>query len=276
MLYAMSDIHGFYHALQARIDQLGNLHSMIEEGGQDRLIFLGDYIDVGENSFQTLQTVFSLQQACPERVIALRGNHEEWFLDFLHGKDKAWLGADSGFGTSRTFLTNEQFEKVKKMALAGEMHKIEAFVRTCIRENHKELVAWMCTLPYYYEAEKQIFVHAGVDEEAGEWWKVGTSDDCFVNQYPATTGKFYKDIIAGHVATSSLAKDKNFHDIYYDGCSHYYIDGTVSVSGSIPVLVYDECTNQYYSLEKEEHPVCQTLEDRYRVRGALRALKKGL
>lgn len=272
MLYIMSDIHGFYHELCARIDHLGNLHTVIDEGGEDKLILLGDYIDEGKNSFKVVNLIFTIQQSCPERVIALRGNHEEWFLDFLDGKEDTWLGADTNFKTSRTFLTNEQLEKVKEFALAGDTCKIYAFIRKCIRESHKELIDWMRKLPYYYETEKQIFVHAGVDEEAGDWWKWGTSNNYFVNKYPATTGKFYKDIIAGHIGTASISGDKDFHDIYYDGQSHYYIDGTVSISGNIPVLVYDDKADKYYSLEKEEHPVCKTSEDILRVRGSLHPL----
>jgi serine/threonine protein phosphatase 1 len=268
----MSDIHGFYREFYARMDQLGNLHTVMDESGEDKLILLGDYIDEGDKSFKTIHLISTFQQCCPERVIVLRGNHEDWFLDFLDGKEDTWLGADINLKTSRTFLTNGQLEKVNEIALTGDAQRIYAFVRECINDGHKELIDWMRRLPYYYETEKQIFVHAGIDEEAGDLWKWGTSNDYFVNKYPAATGKFYKDIIAGHIGTAFISGDKDFHDIYYDGQSHYYIDGTVSSSGNIPVLVYDEITGKYYSLEKEEYPVCETREDRYRVRGTMHPL----
>jgi len=38
------------------------------------------------------------------------------------------------------------------------------------------------------------------------------------------------------------------------------------------VLVYDDKSDKYYSLEKEERPVYYATEDRYRVRGILRPL----
>ena len=53
------------------------------------------------------------------------------------------------------------------------------------------------------------------------------------------------DIIAGHIATSKISGDEDFHGVYYDGASHYYIDGTVVESGKIPVLAYDEKSGKY-------------------------------
>lgn len=44
------------------------------------------------------------------------------------------------------------------------------------------------------------------------------------------------------------AGNPRFHDIYYDGESHYYIDGTVLDSGVIPVLMVDTDTDKYYRL----------------------------
>lgn len=106
-------------------------------------------------------------------------------------------------------------------------------------------VAWMRELPLFYETPTQIFVHAGVDEEAEDLWKVGTEDAFFCEKYPATTGLFLKDVIAGHVGTYALAHDESFHDVYWDGASHYYIDGTVHMSHAVPVLKYDTDKKRY-------------------------------
>ena len=55
-----------------------------------------------------------------------------------------------------------------------------------------------------------------------------------------------KKVVAGHIGTSDIAGDASFHDIYYDGASHYYIDGTVLKSRRIPVLMVDTKTDRYY------------------------------
>ena len=54
-------------------------------------------------------------------------------------------------------------------------------------------------LPLYYETDAQIFVHAGVDEAAGEYWSFGTSENTLLGKFPAAKGKFYKTVIAGDV-----------------------------------------------------------------------------
>lgn len=118
------------------------------------------------------------------------------------------------------------------------------------------LITWLKGLPFYYETDKQIFVHAGIDEEAGELWKWGSDHYYFCSKYPHTTGKFYKDIIAGHVSTSTITGDSDYHKVYWDEQSHFYIDGDTRISKTIPVLKYDTITGQYSSYEKIQLDDC--------------------
>ena len=120
-------------------------------------------------------------------------------------------------------------------------------------EREERYINWMRKLPLYYKTDTQIFCHAGICEEADDLWEVGTSDYEFTSKFPAQTGKFYMDIIAGHVGTCSISHNPNFHDIYFDGCSHFYLDGSALDSGKIPVLMYDTDTKKYYQM-KEDGP----------------------
>lgn len=284
MIYAMSDIHAHYRELYQRLDQLGNLETVCS--GPDRLIFLGDYIDRGPESYKVLYLLSSLQQSCPERIIVLRGNHEEMLLEWLdtytgpgagkpdeHGLIpwNPWLNTDRDYQTFRTFLTGEQWGRFQQLLSARGEEELNREAAEMLLESHRPLIDWLRQLPYYYETETQIFVHAGVDEEAGEYWKWGAEDRQYTEKHPASRGHFYKDIIAGHLGTSRLAGDPKFHDIYWDGESHYYIDGTVVRSGFLPVLAYEEKTRQYYTLGPY---VCATgRKDIHQVRGELRPIR---
>lgn len=251
--YLMSDIHGYYDALRDRLEEI-NLT------GDNKLILLGDYIDYGEDSFRVLQCLYDLQKKHgAEKVITLKGNHEQMFLEWLDTYKGSvdefefndWLRTDyrAHFITLRSFLAEEQMEKISEIYDDNEFEPATRLAVKILMENHGELIKWMQKMPLFFETENQIFVHAGVDEEAEEDWKWGTSEDILLGKFPATFGKFYKTIVAGHTGTSGLAKDKSFHDAYFDGASHYYIDGSVYKGGKLLLLAFDENENRYYQVE---------------------------
>ena len=257
MIYAMSDIHGCLDVLRESMER-------IDLTGGNRLVLCGDYIDYGKESGQTLRYIYELQQKYgADKVIALRGNHEEMLLEWLDtfrdgytGKPdesglvpwSEWLDTDRDFRTFLTLITQAQWQTFKQMppTASDTARNIEA--ARMMRAASGALIRWLRQLPYYYETEKQIFVHAGIDEEAGEWWSWGTPESVYVWKYPATTGKFFKDIIAGHIGTAGLAGDPDFHGVWHDGVSHWYIDGTVTTGGRIPILAYDEESDGYMEL----------------------------
>ena len=150
----------------------------LKSNKSNKIIFLGDYIDYGKESLKVLYFIKRLSEEYDGQVIALRGNHEEIFL--------------------------------KKLLIANSI-KIDSF-----KEKHKELIIWLRNLPYYFQTKRQIFVHAGILEEAGDLWMHGTPTEYFTSKYPAEEGFFYKDIIAGHVGTSELRNNKNNHEVYWD------------------------------------------------------------
>ncbi|MBK5242686.1 metallophosphoesterase [Clostridium sp.] len=254
-IFAISDIHGFSEPLN---EVLSLIDLSSNEG--NKLIFCGDYIDYGTDSCNVLYKIKELTETYPNQVTAIMGNHEYMFLEFLNADDRdiwniEWLGADRDFSTSNTFissLTREMIGKLKaKLGYHNYLFDVAKLVKKDILNNHIQLVKWLKNLPFYYETDCQILVHAGVDEEAEEYWMHGTPEDYFVSKYPATFGKFYKYIIAGHISTSSLAKDKDFHSVYWDGKSHFFIDGETNVSGIIPLLKYDTVSKKYYSFKKQ-------------------------
>lgn len=249
MIYAMSDIHGQYELFEKRIEQLRPLL----EDNDSKLILLGDFIDRGNRSFDCLKLAFELEQKFGRnKVVVLKGNHEVWFEEFLFLNEDVWLEEDKDFLTSGTFLTKEQFKELD--VLPNREVRIE-YVKKCIKEDHKELLVWMKKLRLFYETDTQIFVHAGVDEdipeEEAEWCTIGTPDYVMTGKFPPSVGHFYKDIIAGHVAASHLARDLSFSGIFFDGESHYYIDGSAAKFRRVLCLAYDEKEKKYYQFDED-------------------------
>ena len=145
----------------------------------------------------------------------------------------------------RSFLSARHFREFteKEARLSGDSQNAEA-VRLLL-EDAGELLAWMRHLPYYYETERQILVHAGIAEWGGEDWLCVTSEALMVGKTTVSRGNFYKDVIAGHISTAKISGDRTYDGIWSDGSSHYYLDGTTWRSGKIPVLEYDAETGRY-------------------------------
>lgn len=249
----MSDIHGFYDIMQKNLD----LISFSDK--ETKLILCGDYIDYGPESCKVLYIIKDLITSYPSQVVAIKGNHETMFLDFLYAKDDdiwnfEWLGADQDFSTVDTFISLSSKEIInqlkKELTYQDYLFRAAKIIKEDILTNHIELIQWLKNLPFYYETETQIFVHAGIDEEAEEYWKYGTPDEYFVGKFPATFGNFNKDIIAGHISSAEVANDESFlGKVFWDNESHYFIDGNVIKSGVVPLLKYDTNSKNHSSYE---------------------------
>ncbi|WP_029201685.1 metallophosphoesterase [Oribacterium sp. NK2B42] len=128
----IGDVHGCYEELLSLLDQLKINLSV------DKLIFVGDLIDRGQDSFKVLQLIKSLKEKNPENIVYLRGNHEQMMLDcVLHNTDYNWLrnGADA---------TMASFDDVDLML---------------------ETAKWIeCNTVFYYEDPQFIAAHAFYDE----------------------------------------------------------------------------------------------------------------
>jgi len=253
-IYAMSDIHGCLEPLKNNIEK-------IDFSGENKVVFCGDYIDYGRDSAGVLKCLYDLQMEYGEnKVIILKGNHEVMLLDWIRTYQKVkaghvdengmpywneWLDTDHDFCTLKSLITKTQWEFFEKIlpALSENSRNVEAM--DMIMGTNSKIISWMSGMPLYYETDEQIFVHAGVDEEAGEYWKWGTGEYYLTGTFAKATGRFYKTVIAGHVGTHHFWRDRHYHEMYYDGESHYYIDGSVYKGGKLILLRYNECSGKY-------------------------------
>ena len=247
MIYAMSDIHGNYELMEERITQLRPLLANTD----DRLLLLGDFIDRGNKSYQCLQMAYDFEKELgSDKIINIKGNHELWFEQFLFEGNEFWLELDGDFFTSGTFLAKDEYHELN---CKPDREQRIAYMKDCIMNNHKDLINWMKGLRLFYETESQIFVHAGVDENVSEseLCLADMSKEVLTGKFPPSKGYFFKDIIAGHVSASFVAGKRNHKGIYYDGASHFYIDGSMARNGRLLCLAYDEQRKEYYELMED-------------------------
>ena len=271
-IYAMSDMHG---NIEATRQALENVDLSPETGRDNMLVFLGDFIDGASDSLEVLRLVKRLCDEHPGRVVAITANHEERMAGWLDGREAgpAWLGSPKTDATLRSLLAPEQYERVMETLVHGrsaqEMQDIRTddptyrvacgLARSYLRDNHAELVEWLVGLPYHFETERQIFVHAGVQEAAGTRWEQRTPAMWFANKYPPSRGHFYKDVVAGHISTAQIA---NLMNISLDEASavRWYVIKNQSDGYHVDGVVYLE--NVYWRAEfidPDNNTVEQTL-----------------
>jgi serine/threonine protein phosphatase 1 len=244
-IYALSDIHG-------KLDVLNRALQPVDlTDRNDQLIFVGDYIDRGENSLGVLERIYELTKKYPTQVIVLPGNHEQMFLDwiFSHAEKNMWRLVDPYLISLDSFLSEEDSQRIFLQDSEGRlMNEAREDITEEICEKifceHAELISWLENLPYVYETKNQIFIHAGVDERLGRKWRDGELHH-FLWKKQADFGTFHKDIISGHIHTEKISEISGHFGAYYDGESHYYLDGNTPRSSELPILRYNKETGDY-------------------------------
>jgi serine/threonine protein phosphatase 1 len=154
VVYAIGDIHG-------RLDLLHELLTLIEQDsaavGKARktLIFVGDYVDRGPDSRGVVEL---LSARLPDEFDAhfLKGNHEQFLLDFLD--DPTWLDAWLRNGGEPTLLSYGVDVGGLERRRAEPRAWREAF-QEAIPERH---LHFLRNLELQYQIGDYVFVHAGV------------------------------------------------------------------------------------------------------------------
>src|SRR5215472_14688572 len=96
---AVGDVHGNLLALN---DVIGLLRDELQPS--DTVVFLGDYIDRGPDSKGCVDAILRFRDEVDAEVVALMGNHEDWFLKTLRDHRRhSWLLGMDAFDTIRSY-----------------------------------------------------------------------------------------------------------------------------------------------------------------------------
>ena len=149
--FVVGDIHG-------RCAQLLNLLDMLpRDPAVDSLIFLGDLIDRGADAPGCVEHVVNLCTESPERVVCLRGNHEQMMMDFVDGVNNVWLS--SVVGGEKTF---EQYTgRSVQIDSEEDLRELRSELQTHLPARHLNFIR---QTPFFHEDDFAIYVHAGLEE----------------------------------------------------------------------------------------------------------------
>jgi len=193
-LYAIGDVHG-------RLDLLQRMHDAIDsEIARDRpddwrIIHLGDYCDRGPQTRGVLDFIIG-RQAVDNRVLSLRGNHDDGMLNFLNDKGEQRIFTQhGGDATARSYGVEADF------ASEASIRVVRAVLRSAVPQSHKD---FLDSLPLNAVFGDFFFVHAGIrpgiplnmQDPADMMWIRG--------EFHNHTGLYEKVIVHGHTPQNDV------------------------------------------------------------------------
>lgn len=155
VVYAIGDIHG-------RADLLHDLLRLIEADKARRpdlgivLVTLGDYVDRGPDSRRVIDILAALAAQGGERMVVLKGNHEEALLEFLRdpGTGATW----AEHGGRETLLSYGVTPPAGRGDVESWAQARDAFAEK-LPERHLKFIQG---LQLFATLGDYVFVHAGV------------------------------------------------------------------------------------------------------------------
>lgn len=184
---AITDIHG-------ELEKLDSLLGKLEITPQDKIVFLGDYIDRGAFSREVVDRIIGLSDIC--ECIYLMGSHEYAYLHARQG-DEYYKYLFWNYGGVQTVQSYGSFDNIHK--IHGEFFE---------------------HLKPYYETDKLFFIHAGL--RPGIPLEKQAEEDFYYirGEFIYNKTHFPKKIIFGHTEFDSplVQDDKICIDT---GCGKY-------------------------------------------------------
>jgi len=213
--YVIGDIHGAYRALKQVIQRAA-------PDAEDRLIFLGDYVDGWSESKKVVEYLMELEALY--NCLFLRGNHDAWCEEWLAGlgPDPNWL-FHGGRATVESYNGIKPADRIRHLAFFGRMRP-------------------------YFEEDGRLFIHAGFSSMHGPamehyesnyfWdrtlWEMALAVDHRIPKesffYPQRL-QLYQEIYSGHTPTTNYDRDMPMQ-----ACNVWNIDTGAAFNGKISML----------------------------------------
>jgi len=229
----ISDIHGCDEELEALL-QKSNYNA-----NKDKLILLGDYVDRGLRSKESVTLVKRL--VLEQGAVAIQGNHDQRFVNVMKNMaaevDVEKFFDKGGVETLHSYLDIQSEVSPKQLQL----------YISSIMESYADHIQFLESLPYYYEDDHFIYVHAGLNPNFPDWKKQPIMDFLFIRK------EFYdhptlvdKTVIFGHTKAIDIHGSP---DVWY-GDGKIGIDGGCAFGYQLNCLeIIDGLVNRVYIQE---------------------------
>jgi serine/threonine protein phosphatase 1 len=217
-LFIVSDIHGMYKQFEEILQYWDK---------ESQLVILGDMIDRGDYSYEVVQRVMELQQQYPEKVVVMKGNHEDMLIHYVDGRmeDPTLFLVNGGLEMLRSFITDVDEEAVKQNA---------AILKTQFTAE----IEFLRNARHYYQYGNLLITHAGFDSSLEDWQNTSAQDFLWIRNHYKEENKTGLISIFGHTPTRNMHE---VDDIWISPCGNYIgIDGGCAYGGQLNALFISE------------------------------------
>lgn len=238
--FAIGDIHGAYKALIQCLERSGFNKE------EDELIQLGDVVDGWPEVYECVEELLSIKN-----LITIKGNHDDWFNDWLTtgGHPTYWL--QGGAGTLSSYCKNLDCKYFGSDS-GGYKTSLNSAV---IPKSHKDF--FKNQKLYYIDHQNRCFVHGGFDRNnfvdylaitnpVEFYWNrslYSSALSCTGNQKLKTANEF-KEIFIGHTAT--VNEDRTFKPVIRGGV--YNLDQGAGWMGKLTIMNVE--TKEYFQSDE--------------------------
>lgn len=234
-VYVLSDIHGWHPIFLNMLDLIEQDMQTTGSNVQDgRVVFLGDYIDGGPDSYGVIERVCH-PMPCDLKPTFLKGNHEDPLTEFLRTQGKKytrWFAEKAGRTTIRSYFHALMPEDTQDSSVPPGRSLFEIF-NALMPPAHRRFLdnlADSLTLGDYH------FVHAGIDPcrplERQDPWVCRHIHEKFTK----CATPLEKVVVHGHTCTPGR---------YVVGTNQIGIDSGARRTGILTALVLEGNTRRF-------------------------------
>ncbi len=251
----ISDIH-------ANLPYLRGLLDKVQLKKEDMLIILGDMVEKGPDSLETLRYIMGLRERCDFHAVL--GNCDAWHMEVDSELPEArmhyWVG---------NYLRRQQkglkpgllIQMCQECGVTlGEEPDLE-YMRRELRRHFVPELDFLRSLPHILDAEDFTFVHGALPPE-GVPWEEADGWSCMKNDRFALQGRrFDKWVVAGHTPVHLYHENVSDARPIIDRESRIIsIDGgcVVKNDGQLNALIIEDGTFRYTWYDP--YPLCRALE----------------
>lgn len=221
-IWAVGDIHGAHKALVQCLQRCGF------DNENDTLISLGDIADGWSEVYECVEELLKIKS-----LIALKGNHDDWFLQWIETNMHPNGWNQGGLGTLKSYGFNclgKEYDKFKihysKPIDYGEQPRaISNLIVTDLPQSHIDFFRHQIN---YYIDDNRLYVHGGFNRHIPlkeqipyiyywdrDLWNSALSYEAMIGDdglHGKLKNRFkmkdeFKDIFIGHTATVNWGKD---------------------------------------------------------------------